>query len=84
MLIIFGPVSEVHSGPADGQWWVGAERVGCCPWDPFASIKLSASNILVCSKRLREQMWQDTIRFHTGVNHDLSHNSKESVFILKN
>lgn len=49
MLIIFGPVSEVHSGPADGRQGAGVVRVGCCPWDPFASIQLSAGNILVYS-----------------------------------
>lgn len=55
MLIIFGLVSEVHSGPADGQQGAGMVRVGCCPWDPFASIQLSAGNILVYSKRLKER-----------------------------
>lgn len=55
MLLIFGPVSEVHSGPADGQQGAGVVRVGCCPWDPFASIQLSAGNILVYSKRLKER-----------------------------
>lgn len=53
MLIIFRLVSEVHSGPADGQQGVGVVRVRSCPWDPFASIQLSAGNILVYFLRLK-------------------------------